>query len=246
MVKSLISVLGWIEVELGILGLGCILAIFWVTDCTYDKGVPVVLGSHQIKKVYSQARIKNSNYWPAPWKDLYTWSAVNKWYGDRHSKTLDDLYDSDDYDSDNSDSNHSLIRESSKQVVRPSSLSSADSWLELVMEEESEKTILGKVEAKIAASSSTTLKGIPPRIVEACQEPPTVEAPSEEEPSQLNNGDDLSVFKTLASELDPNVEGPDDHCTCNLGKETEHFFQLCPNSTIICRITPTGEAFLHF
>ena len=129
MVKSLISVLGWIEVELGILGLGCILARFWVTDCTYDKGVPVFLGSHQIKKVYGQARIVSINYWPAPWKDLYTWSAVSKWYEDRCSETLDDLYDSDDYDSDNSDSNHSLIRESSKQVVRPSSLSSADSWL---------------------------------------------------------------------------------------------------------------------
>ena len=35
MVKSLILVLGWIEVELGILGLGCILARFWVTDCNW-------------------------------------------------------------------------------------------------------------------------------------------------------------------------------------------------------------------
>ena len=78
MVKSLISVLGWIEVELGILGLGCILAKFWVTDCIFDKGVIAVLRSHQIKKVYSQARIKNINYWPAPWRGLYTWSAVNK------------------------------------------------------------------------------------------------------------------------------------------------------------------------
>ena len=171
MVKSLISILGWIEIELGILGLGYILARFWVTDCTYDKGVRVVLGSHQIKKVYGQARIENINYWPAPWKDLYTWSVVNKWYGDRCSETLDDLYDSDDYDSDNSDSNHSLIREPFKQLVRPSSLSSADSWLELAMEEESKETILGKVEAKIAASPSTALKGIPQRIVEACQDP---------------------------------------------------------------------------
>ena len=77
-------------------------------------------------------------------------------------KLLDDLYDSDDYDSDNSDSNPSLIRESSKQVDRPSLLSIADSWLELAMEEESEETILGKVEAKIVASPGTALKGIPP------------------------------------------------------------------------------------
>ena len=36
--------------------MGCILARFWVTDCKYDKGVPVVLGSQQIKKVYREAR----------------------------------------------------------------------------------------------------------------------------------------------------------------------------------------------
>ena len=190
--------MGWIEVELGILGLGCILARFWVTDCIYDKGGTVILGSRQIKKVYSQARIENINYWPAPWKDLYTWSAVNKWYGDRCSETLDDLYDSDDYDSDNSDSSYSLKREFSKQVVRPSSLSSADSWLELAIEEESEETILGKVEAKIAASPSTALKGIPPKIVEVCQVPLAEEAPPEEEPSQPNDSGDLSVFNSLA------------------------------------------------
>ena len=96
------------------------------------------------------------------------------------------------------------------------------------MEEESEETILGKVEARIAASPSTALKEIPPRIVDACQKPPAAEAPPEEEPSQLNNCDDLSVFETLASEADPNVGGPDDHCTCNLGKETEHFFSSAP------------------
>ena len=156
------------------------------------------------------------------------------------------MYDSDDYDSDNSDSTHSLIRESPKQVVRPSSLSSADSWLELAMKEESEETILEKVKAKIAASPSTALKGIPPRIVETCQAPPAEEAPPEEQPSQFNNGGDLSVFNPLAQELDPNVGGPDDHCTCNLGKETEHFVKLHPNSTVSCRIIPTGEAFLHF
>ena len=50
--------MGWIEVEVGILGLGCILARFWVTDCSYDKCVLVVLGSHQIKKVYAQARVE--------------------------------------------------------------------------------------------------------------------------------------------------------------------------------------------
>ena len=114
------------------------------------------------------------------------------------------------------------------------------------MDEESEETVSGKVEAKIAASSSIALKGIPPRIVEAHQEPPTVEAPLREEPSQLSNGDDLSVFKSLASELEPSVGGLDDQCTFSFGKATEHSIQLHPNCTVSCRITPTGEAFLHF
>ena len=162
------------------------------------------------------------------------------------SEYLDDLYDSDDYDSGDSSSNPSLVKESSRQVVTPSFLSRADSWLELAMEEESEETILEKVEAKIAASSSTALKEIPPRIVEACQEPPTVEAPPREEPSQPSNGDDFSVFKTLASDLDSEVGDPDDHCTCNLRKETEYFVQLRPNSTVSCRINITVEAFLPF
>ena len=42
MTKTHVAVMGWIEVEVGILGLGCILARFWVTDCSYDKCVPAV------------------------------------------------------------------------------------------------------------------------------------------------------------------------------------------------------------
>ena len=51
MTKSIIGVLGWVEVKLRILGVGCNLTRFWVTDCLYDKGVPIVPGSHQFKKV---------------------------------------------------------------------------------------------------------------------------------------------------------------------------------------------------
>ena len=38
MTKSLICIMGWVEVEVGILGMGCILARFWVTDCGYCRG----------------------------------------------------------------------------------------------------------------------------------------------------------------------------------------------------------------
>ena len=100
MTKTHVAVMGWIEVDLGLLGLGCILARFWVTDCSYDKCVPVVIGSHQIKKVYAQARVENIKYWTAPWKDLYKWNAVNKWHGYGCNEDPNDLYDSDDYEED--------------------------------------------------------------------------------------------------------------------------------------------------
>ena len=89
--------MGWIEVELGLLGMGCILARFWVTDCRHDKGVPVVLGSPMIKEVYKDASRDHYDLWPTVWKDLYKWNAHNEWF---ENGVLDDLYDSDDYDSD--------------------------------------------------------------------------------------------------------------------------------------------------
>ena len=195
MTMSLICVMGWIEVEVGILGMGCILARFWVTDCKYDKGVPVVLHSHQIKKVYREARRDDFDRWPSLWKDLYLWSSPSAWYGGRHPKDeLQDLCDSDDFCSSQAPEDNIP-----KQVVRTSSLSSADSWLELAMEEEDDETILSRVEAKIAASSSTALKGIPSRIaeameIEACQDSLTEETSPVEEASPSGNGDDSSVF----------------------------------------------------
>ena len=50
MSRSLIQVYRCVKVEVGILGLGCVIAYFWVTNCQYDKGILVVLGSYQTKK----------------------------------------------------------------------------------------------------------------------------------------------------------------------------------------------------
>ena len=252
MTKSLICIMGWVEVEVGILGMGCILARFWVTDCGYDKGAPVVLGSHQIKKVCKGARRDNMDIWPSLWRDIYLWSVPSMWYGGRcFQDKVEDLYDSNDYDSDGYCSSQAPEDNVSKQVVKTSSLSSADSWLELVMEEEDEETILTRVEAKIAASSSTALKGIPPRIAEAietetCLNSPTVEAPLEEEPSQGINGDDYSVFPDWLAKLGSVVGGFDDLKTCNSTCELGQTIQLPANSLVSCRVTPTGETTLSF
>ena len=252
MTRSLICVMGWIEVEVGILGMGCILAGFWVTDCKYDNGVPVVLGSRQLKKVYREARRDDFDRWPSLWKDLYLWSAPSAWFGGRMPKDeLEDLYDSDDYDSDDFRSSQAPEDNVPKQLVKTSSLSSADSWLELAMEEPDEETIFQRVQAKIAVSSRTALKGIPPRIaeaieLEACQDSLTEDTPPVEEPTQNNNGGDHSVFPDWLAQLGSVVEGFDDLKACNSAAEPGQTIQLPANSIVSCRLAPTGETILSF
>ena len=206
----------------------------------------MVLGSHQIKKIYAQARVENIKYWPAPWKDLYEWNAVNKWHGYGCTEDSDDLYDSDDYEEEDYCIGNLFEESQSKQVAKSSSLSSADSWLELAMEEESEESVMERVEAQIASSPSTALKRVLPRIAEVYQDPPIVGAPSEEEPCPIGSGDGPSVFEPLAPKPESSVGDPDSLCKCNSTGVAEHTVQLVPNSTVSCRITPTGEAFLHF
>ena len=77
MVSSTITILGWIEVELGINYMGCILARFWITDCLIDKAIPLVIGSHQIKEIFKQANLDKIDEWPKPWKSVYEWYLVS-------------------------------------------------------------------------------------------------------------------------------------------------------------------------
>ena len=71
--------------------------------------------------------------WPLLWRDIYLWSVPSMWYGGRcFQEELEDLYDSDDYDSDGYCSSQAPEDNVSKQVVKTSSLSSADSWLEFI------------------------------------------------------------------------------------------------------------------
>ena len=58
MTKSITNVLGWVQVELGIPFMGCILARIWVTSTIHKQGVPLVLGSHVIKKFFAQANLE--------------------------------------------------------------------------------------------------------------------------------------------------------------------------------------------
>ena len=48
---SFLKVIGWIEIEMGILGIGCVTTRLWVAQSLFNKGVPIVIGSHLIKEI---------------------------------------------------------------------------------------------------------------------------------------------------------------------------------------------------
>ena len=37
-------------------------AKFWITECMYDRATPIVLGSHQIKRIFSQANLDKNRF----------------------------------------------------------------------------------------------------------------------------------------------------------------------------------------
>ena len=86
--KSVLDVIGWIEVELGILGVGLLTTKLWVVKSMFNKGVPIILGSHQIKKIFLEANVENMDCWQQPWKFIYEYL----W---KEGKCSEDLSDSD-------------------------------------------------------------------------------------------------------------------------------------------------------
>ena len=55
--SSVPNVIGWVEIELGVYGIGCLPTRFLVTKSMFSKEVPIVLGSHQIKKILAQGNV---------------------------------------------------------------------------------------------------------------------------------------------------------------------------------------------
>ena len=76
--NSVINIVGCVEVELGVLGIGCLTTRLWVTNSLFNKGVPIVLGSHQIKQILAQANINRMNCWQRPWRYIYEGCAEGK------------------------------------------------------------------------------------------------------------------------------------------------------------------------
>ena len=73
------NVIGWVELELGILGIGCLPIRLFVAKHLINKGVQVVLGSQIIKKIFAQANVKKIDCWQEPWRLIYEGCINRKW-----------------------------------------------------------------------------------------------------------------------------------------------------------------------
>ena len=92
-VGSALSILGWVEVELSNPHMGFVLVRFRITECQYDRAIPIVLGSHQVKRIFSQANLNRKDFWPKPWKSMYEWCSLSKWYESESSDDSSDFVD---------------------------------------------------------------------------------------------------------------------------------------------------------
>ena len=96
MTKSILALLGWVRLRIGVASLGLANIKLWVADTVSCKGTPFILGSNQIKGIFNQVNSDNVNSWPQPWKSMYY-----RFF--QSGSDSEDLYDSDDYDTEYED-----------------------------------------------------------------------------------------------------------------------------------------------
>jgi len=148
--KSIMNIVGWVELELGVPGIGYMTTRLWVAATMFNKAIPVVLGSHQIKKFFAQAEVDKFDCWPQPWKIIYDLGAHNQWYSDRCSETLSDSNGS------NSETSFEIIN---PPLDYPRHMDAMLEQLELPQMSWEEE--VQRVEKGIERCKGTALKGIP-------------------------------------------------------------------------------------
>ena len=244
-----VVILGWTETYIGIPGMGYLKARFWVTDCKFDRDVDMVLGSYQIKRIFDEAVTDLYDCWPSPWKQLYYWYECSKWY-DKNMVAEDDLYDSDAYEEEDID--HCVVPPGVHEVEQDNaSVSSCDSWLDLLQPEEWSKMEEWAVQALIDASPSDALKGVPPKV---CPVPP-VQQPERPSQDSQDKGDELRMLNAQMASLEPGAgTGETEKTSCN-SKQVKANNELdqvqlsvnLPSSPMVkCQVTPSGETILSF
>ena len=207
---SVINIIGWVEIELGVLGIGCLTTRLWVTDSLFNKGVSLVLGSHQIKQILAQANLNRMNCWQQPWRHIYEGCAEGKWYSDRCDEELSDP-------------------DSSFEVLPGDRCQCPDRMLErLRVSTPTWEEQVRNTEELIEKSGSTALKGIPGPLEEPDGQEDSIPAaqvahllPRVVEVYPNQDGDELSVFANLTKELDgPAAEAQTSPCNSKVIAQT--------------------------
>ena len=230
--NSVINIVGWVEIELGVLGIGCLTTRLWVTNSLFNKGVPIVLGSHQIKQILAQANLKRMDCWQQPWRYIYEGCAEGKWYSDRCDEELSDS-------------------DSSFEVLPKDRCQCPDRMIErLRVSTPTWEEQIRKAEELIERSGSTALKGIPGPLKEPNGQEDSIPAaqvvhplPRVVEMCPGKDGDESSVFANLTKELDgPAAEAQTSPCNSKVIAQTNpSTVRLPPFPTVSCKITPTGD-----
>ena len=225
MTKSILAILGWVTLEIGIASLGFVHIRLWVADTVSCKGAPFILGSNQIKGIFNQVSTDNVHSWPQPWKSMYY-----RFFCGNLSNS-DDLYDSEDYDTDyeEEDSFEALCRFESQNTPRLSTQLPMRMWK------------VTKKEEGIPDLVSDENGNLPPAAQVECLQS------SENQEHSDNGGGELSVFTNLASESDGQAAEAG-LPACNLKVSTSPTPQvgkLTPYPFVSCRVTPSGEAIFN-
>ena len=230
--NSVTNIVGWVEIGLSLLGIGCLTTRLWVTNSLFNKGVPIVLGSHQIKQILAQANLKRMDCWQQPWRHIYESCAEGKWYSGRCDEEL-------------SDSDNSF------EVLPKEMCQCPDRMLErLRVSTPTWKEQIRKAEELIERSGSTALKGIPGPLEEPDGQEDSIPAaqvvhplPRVVEMCPGKDGDESSGFANLTKELDgPAAEAQASPCNSKVIAQTNpSTVRLPPFPTVSCKITPTGD-----
>ena len=214
--NSILQVIGWIEIELGVLGLGCLSARLWVTKSMVYKGVPIVIGSHLIKKIFAQANLKRIDCWQEPWRFIYEGSINGRWCVEQLSDT-DSSFEVLDHLRSSTPTEEEQIREVEKQIAQSDSTAL--------------KGIPGSLEEPDGQEDSTPAA------------PKGLSLPEEVEEPCVTEDDEQSVFANLARRLDESAaEAESSPCNSKvIAQAALSSVRLPPFPAVSCKITPTGE-----
>ena len=235
MTKSIVAILGWVELRIGIASLGLANLKFWVADTVSCKGAPFILGSNQIKRIFNKVDTANAGSWPKPWRSIY----YRFFYGNWSDSYSEDLYDSEDYDTEEEDSFEVLCKFESQSTPSTSS-NSLDSWLKQIEYPTPHEEVEGNqnVEEGIPDLESDDNGDLTPAAQEECSLLSATQEHSD------NGGGEPSVFTNLASQSEGEAaEAGLPACNIKVPTfPTPQFGKLTPYPFVSCRVTPSGEA----